>query len=299
MPIERPCVLCGSEKRELVHRARTHGLDVRTVLCLDCGLVYAHPMFTEEEKLSALSAGPSALHTPGARAGAVERHNQKRVGRYLGALEAELGCAQTLLDIGCGDGALLREATRRGLQAVGIEDSPQNAETARQVSGAEVIQGCYEPVDLGQRRFDLVTGTHVLEHVIDPLDLLTWARGLLAEEGRLFVEVPNVMRPVTSLRRTFTLPHNYHFSPETLAALLLRAGLRPLRRRVYTRGVVSVLAVRGEEPTTGASNPAHAAEVRETLQRYRRTYYVSFRFAWRKLPAVRQREYHSFEEHQF
>jgi SAM-dependent methyltransferase len=297
MPTERPCALCESERRQLLHRGSAGRLEVRTVICLDCGLVYAHPMYSEDEKLTAEGGDPSELHTPGAREGRVHPSHERRVGRYVDALGDALGSARTLLDIGCGDGALLREATSRGLQAVGVEGGVRNAATARAVSGAEVIQGHFEGVSLDGRSFDLITCVHVLEHVVDPLPFLRKARSLLGAGGRLFIEVPNVLRPQMSLRRAFPLAHNYHLSPETLVAMLRRAGLSPLRRRTYRRGVVSALAA-GGVPQAPQPNPRRAAEVLRQLQRYRWAYYASLRFAWRKLPSVRRREFYSFEEEQ-
>ena len=294
MPTERQCLLCGSERRELLRQRLVRGLELRTVLCCDCGLVYHHPMPTAEEQLAALGGRPGCVHCPGGTVpGRLTRRARGNATRYVAALGDELVPGRALLDIGCGEGALLRKAAARGLEAVGVELDARNAATARAVSGAEVLAGPFAAADLGGRRFDLVTVTHVLEHVDNPLALLGKARELLAPGGRLFVEVPNVLRPQMSYRRLFTPAHLVYYSPVTLVAMLRRGGFRPLWRRVYQRECVSVLATPEEQSAEASPLPGHAGEVRAALRWHRWAYYATLMFAWRKVPWVRDRVFYA------
>ena len=297
MPTERPCLLCGSAQRHLLRRSLTGGLELRTVICLDCGLVYDHPMPTEQERLAALGGRPACLHCPGGTApGRLTRRARGNAARYVAALGETLTASRTLLDVGCGEGALLRAAAVRGLEAVGVEPDPQSAATARAVSGAEVFAAPFGAADLGGRRFDLVTVTHVLEHVGDPLALLGKARALLAQGGALFVEVPNVMRPQMSCRRMFPPAHLVYYSPVTLVAMLRQAGLRAVQRRVYRRECVSVLARPDPNPAGRQRLPGHAEEVLAALRRHRWAYYAALMFGWRKVPWVRDRVFYAARE---
>ena len=70
----------------------------------------------------------------------------------------------------------------------------------------------------------------MLEHFHDPLSQLVRLRGLLAPEGKLLIEVPNVVQPYGLLEENFFQNvHLVSFSPNTLAAMCQRAGLAPLR----------------------------------------------------------------------
>jgi SAM-dependent methyltransferase len=79
------------------------------------------------------------------------------------------------LDVGCGDGALLRELSRRGFggRLGGIEISEPAIEIARRsVPGAEI--GLFDGRRLphADGRYELGILSHVLEHVPDPAALL-------------------------------------------------------------------------------------------------------------------------------
>jgi len=301
MPAERPCALCDFERRQLLNRTRVGDIDLRTVVCLDCGLVYHHPMSTVAEKMRASRADDeSGLHLAHAKAGHVTHAAARRAARYVAVLDHLLRPPITFLDIGCGDGALLVEATRRGVHSVGLEGGAQNAATAREASGAEVIEAHLEEADLGGRTFGLVACTHVLEHVEDPVRFLTICRELLAPEGRFFIEVPNVLRPKMSFRRMFQFRHNFFFSPETLLAMLQRAGLRTLWRRTYRRECVAAMAVADTALAPPQPDPRHAAEVIAAVAAHRWRYYATGMFIWRRSRWLHERAFYgSWRDDQF
>jgi SAM-dependent methyltransferase len=96
----------------------------------------------------------------------------------------------TVLDVGCGDGALLDELSRRGFGGTltGLELSAAAVAIARDRPGIERVEqfdGAHVPA--GEREYDLGVLSHVLEHVPDP-------PGLLAEVARtcraVVMEVP-------------------------------------------------------------------------------------------------------------
>jgi SAM-dependent methyltransferase len=99
---------------------------------------------------------------------------------------------QTLVEIGCGDGALLAELGARGLAPVldGFELSPPAAELARarSIAGArriEAYDGARVPAP--DDAYDLAVLSHVLEHVEDPAPLLREAARVAPA---VLIEVP-------------------------------------------------------------------------------------------------------------
>jgi SAM-dependent methyltransferase len=98
--------------------------------------------------------------------------------------------ASSVLDVGCGDGALLSELRRRRFAArlVGVEITAAAVEIARsrpEIDEVELFDGATLPfVD---RSFELGVLSHVLEHVTDPAALL---REVARACRAVVVEVP-------------------------------------------------------------------------------------------------------------
>lgn len=107
--------------------------------------------------------------------------------------------ASAVLDIGCGAGAfgagLKQEWGRLGrpLEVWGVEMDPAAATRAATVLD-EVRVGDAAGVlrDLPTGRFDAIILNDILEHVVDPAELLRLARPLLRPGGCVVSSVPNV-----------------------------------------------------------------------------------------------------------
>ena len=159
--------------------------------------------------------------------------------RQLADFERLLGSRKKVLDIGCGNGAFLDFAREAGwtIAGVDIKLSPD----ARQLN-CPLWEGRLEEIDFGGERFDLIRLNHVLEHTQDPLKELRICRELLAPKGILYISVPNIagisprLKSLQSRlrlkshrwRHYAAMHHLFFFSPETLGALVERAGFRVL-----------------------------------------------------------------------
>ncbi len=138
-----------------------------------------------------------------------------------------------VLEIGCGGGEFLASFRDRGWKTLGVEPGRQHAEQARR-RGIEVIE---RPLtdDLIKHlgSFDAVLLIHVLEHMIDPEEMLRMIHKLLKPGGIFFCEVPNDFSPlqeaavaVRGLRPWWVvLPdHLNYFSVSTLSAFVAGNG---------------------------------------------------------------------------
>ena len=96
------------------------------------------------------------------------------------------------LDVGCGSGELMLRLAALGWQVTGVEPDAAAAAAARERTGAEVRTAGVASLrreDLGE--FDLVTVSHVLEHLPAPGEALGTLAGLLCSGGRLVALWPN------------------------------------------------------------------------------------------------------------
>jgi len=168
--------------------------------------------------------------------------------------QVKLPAAGRLLDIGCGNGAALRNFARALPQWTfyGSELSDATIEPLRQIPGfAKLFVGSL--TEIGER-FELISVIHTLEHVLSPRQTLSQAADLLGSAGVLFIEVPDIE---TSPFDLLVADHLLHFSRETLRYLLAQAGVRPLSvsNQVLSKEITA-LAVR-EDCTAEAPPPAH------------------------------------------
>jgi 2-polyprenyl-3-methyl-5-hydroxy-6-metoxy-1,4-benzoquinol methylase len=99
-----------------------------------------------------------------------------------------------ILDVGCGQGALIRILQERCCLelAYGVELVPEAAEIARRFARmvwSESIESFDPPIE--PLSLDYVICADVLEHLRDPDTVLAKLRRLLKRDGRLLVSLPN------------------------------------------------------------------------------------------------------------
>ncbi len=141
-----------------------------------------------------------------------------------------------LLDVGAHAGRFISLARKEGWAAEGLELNPRTAAYAAWRTGATVRQLNVHEVDESTAGFDAITVTDVLEHIPDPVRVLTRVASLLAPGGWTAVKVPSGPgqlrkeqwrgRLLRGYRPTLAdnLVHVNHFSPRALRIALERAG---------------------------------------------------------------------------
>ena len=99
-----------------------------------------------------------------------------------------------LLDVGCGTGIFLKRMHGLGWSATGIDFDAKAIENSKKMYGESItflntdLTGAKFP----DSSFDAVTMSHVIEHVPDPVALLTEVRRILKAGGRLVITTPNI-----------------------------------------------------------------------------------------------------------
>jgi SAM-dependent methyltransferase len=157
--------------------------------------------------------------------------------RMLSAFAEKYGLEKSLLDVGCASGIFLEQAERAGWEVTGIELSAALAAKARS-KGLNVIDGWMEGLT-GHRKYSVVTAWEVIEHAIDPVNLMDHLRSCVQEGGLLAVSTPlgNGL-PARILRSKFPMicppEHLSLFSRQSMTVLEERLGFKILSFRSFS-----------------------------------------------------------------
>lgn len=197
---EVDCYFCGASQRSPFLEADDDytGKPGRFhfVTCEACGLVYQNPRiklehitkYYDDEYISHRHKTDWGVLTWFYNRGMAkhDRDKDRLVSRYV-----SLNRDSQVLDIGCAAATFLQRLQKHyGAQVSGVDFKDLSA-----LPGFESIDfhcGTFEENEFAGRKFDLVTMWHFLEHDYDPIDSLESVNRLLADDGRLVVEVPRL-----------------------------------------------------------------------------------------------------------
>ncbi|MEM7582676.1 MAG: glycosyltransferase [Acidobacteriota bacterium] len=112
-----------------------------------------------------------------------------RVPRWLRAVLRYASPPGRCLEVGCGHGGLAFLLGESGFEVQGHDLSRAAAQFAGESFGVEVQSGTLEAPAAGET-FDVVVAIDVLEHALDPRELLTRVAERVAEDGLLVLQTP-------------------------------------------------------------------------------------------------------------
>ncbi len=224
------CPFCSGTESLLFDQREFRSQAVTNRICTACGLVFQSPRLAEAE-LESFYEGEYRQLYQGVE-GPTEKDlavQEKRADVMLAFLRAyagegfrsqESGKPLRHLDIGCSAGILLKRFQEGlGSYPVGVEPETVYREHARQ-QGLAVYASLHDLQETEQRRFDVVSMIHVLEHLPDAAGTLVQLRETyLADSACLLLEVPNLYA-----HDCFEVAHLVSFSAHTLSQVVQRAG---------------------------------------------------------------------------
>lgn len=131
----------------------------------------------------------------------------------------------TILDYGCGTGMFLQTCKVAGWKVKGFEPDAD----ARKMAEDKGLSVANNKGGLAGDKYDIITLWHVLEHVTDLNETLSFFNNVLSERGRLIIAVPNHLsfdaRVYKEFWAGYDVPrHIYHFEVSTITMLLAKFG---------------------------------------------------------------------------
>ncbi len=147
----------------------------------------------------------------------------------------------TLLDIGAGPGLFLDEARQRGWKVEGLEPSQWAVEYAHRALHLETLRrGTFtDTASYPEHSFDVVTAFDVIEHIVEPADLLIAISRILKPGGILLLTTPrfdSVFARISGKKWHAIFPAHIHlFSSASLQQLLAKHGFAVTEEKTHTR----------------------------------------------------------------
>jgi len=142
-------------------------------------------------------------------------------------------------EVGCGMGYFLDYARKEGYAVSGIEYAELGAHTCREKFGLNVRRSSFEEFPEQPGHYDVIFMGDVLEHLIEPLEMLKKAYTMLRSSGVVAVEAPSMFNSITGrmavagfrmlgIQKNMPMPpyHVNEFTPKTLRAIIEQAGFK-------------------------------------------------------------------------
>jgi 2-polyprenyl-3-methyl-5-hydroxy-6-metoxy-1,4-benzoquinol methylase len=156
-----------------------------------------------------------------------------------------LPSAGRVIDIGCGQGELVRLLLADGYDAEGVDVSPEQVALAHASGLDQVRHGDYRHVLVERKsRLAAVTATDLLEHLTkdEVLDTFDCVFGALAPAGIFVARVPNAVSPLGGHIRYGDFTHESSFTARSIRQLAAAAGFGSVAVRPCVPAVHGILS---------------------------------------------------------
>src|SRR5579883_868508 len=267
------CIACGGDNRVYIDKIwddRYGSPGKFSILkCSSCGQMVTSPLLSEQDlpalysqyypranaDLAAIEHEANLVLAPDA-ARTRHRIGTDNQGHYF------VKPGQTVLDIGCGSCISLLEIRNLGGEAFGIETDP-NVRAIADHFGLNVHIGSIHDKPFPGQDFDLVVLNQVIEHVPDPIALLSLVRGRLRSRGKVILGTPNSgsLNKMISGRKwlNWHVPyHLHHYNKASFKKIAEKAGYKVVSMQTVTPNLWTILQLRayGDETVEGLPSAA-------------------------------------------
>lgn len=248
LPIpEAECLLCGSKLEMVLAGVTDNRLGAPGVYeirrCVGCELEQTFPIPNQSmltqlyEKYYNFGGIRDTLYTK-----LRERFLSSFLNRFWTTIDGDVAFQLRrgngrLLDIGCNEGRGLKIFARNGFQVQGLELNTNAATVAREAGFT--VHTCLLEEFHSTQPFNVAVLSNVLEHTLEPRQMLVDVNRVLGDGGQVWISCPNARSWLRGMfgRRwiNWHVPfHISHFSETTLRQLLERTGYADIEIRQIT-----------------------------------------------------------------
>jgi SAM-dependent methyltransferase len=211
------CPLCGgnSAALPLPHASQSMLSDGRVIArvlaklsCMACGAAF-HGSDTSDADIREIYRSGYSL------AGTAPKSDAVRARAYCRWIQSECSTPGSILEVGCGSGALLKHMLAAWPAASGCGIDPALPEAVRSDGRLRLQRGFVEDIPPDWQGFDMIVAVNVMEHVANPGAFLATLQSRLAPNGNIVIVCPAAEPPNVEL---LFFDHLYSFTPSALRA---------------------------------------------------------------------------------
>lgn len=164
------------------------------------------------------------------------------------------GNGRQLLDVGCARGHLSTALMKQGWNVTGIEYNPEDAQVAQDAGISMVVGSAESALSKMTDTFDVIVFADVLEHFVEPLEVLALAKNRLRPGGQIVISIPNVAHLTVRLqlllgsfnyadRGILDRTHLHFYTKRSLREMMYQAGLHIVHLGATPAPIEEVLPV--------------------------------------------------------
>jgi SAM-dependent methyltransferase len=231
--VVRNCSFCGCDRYAVLANRDRYGCDVRTAICLECGLIFvvdrptkeAYATFYEQgiyrSLISAFKGAPQGVK-------GIQHAQVYYADTLVRTLDGQLPKARgaRLLDIGGSTGLVAKRfADHFGYKATVFDPAPDEVAAARAL-GLEAFVGSIEDFE-SDRQYDVLLLCRTVEHLFDFKNALTRIRRLMAPGAYFYCDLSDyleVCRREGPPEATSKVDHCYWLTQESASAIFRELG---------------------------------------------------------------------------
>jgi SAM-dependent methyltransferase len=212
---ESHCPLCGGTavalpvphpNQSIASDGQTVSRALRKQSCLHCGAA-SHASRVPDDKVRATYDAGYQL------AGAAPKSDAARARAFADWFRNEDMAPRSVLEVGCGSGALLRELSSIWPEATLTGIDPALPGPGRSDGRLRLERGFVEDIPNDVRDFDLILAVNVIEHMPDPARFLASLQARLGPGSKIWIVCPAAEPPNVEL---LFHDHLYSLTPDAL-----------------------------------------------------------------------------------
>lgn len=222
------CDLCKSNNSSEVYNSTQYSnsfgkINIKLVVCENCGFIYQNPQLTASALDEHYQYNSSGNVFRESMQSSLEFEERKD---FLIEIINDFNI-KNICDVGGGKGEFL-SYLEVDLTVKKILIEPSDAILENSNNDIIKIQSKIEDLS-GDTKFGLIMCINSFEHFKNPTIVLDKISNLLEDNGFIFIEVPNTLKPYSTIGEFFSYEHLNHFSYESLSYMLNKFDFYPIK----------------------------------------------------------------------